>query len=143
MKRNHLIKLFWRIHPKIYHWSGGRIGSSIMGLPVLLLTTKGRKTGLLRTKALMYIPYGENFVVYASNLGESKHPAWWLNLETNSKATVEVKGTSYNVRAREAEGEEREKLWHKVTDRVPAYNQYQTRTSRRIPVVVLEREQPI
>lgn len=138
MKRNPLIDLFWRIHPKLYRWSGGRIGSSIMGLPVLLLTTKGRKTGLLRTKALMYIPYGNNFVVYASNLGEPKHPHWWLNLEANPQATVEVKGTSYNVRAREAEGEQREQLWHEVTDRVPAYNQYQARTSRRIPVVVLE-----
>jgi deazaflavin-dependent oxidoreductase (nitroreductase family) len=138
MKRNPLIDLFWRIHPKLYRWSGGRIGSSIMGLPVLLLTTKGRKTGLLRTKALMYIPYGNNFVVYASNLGEPEHPHWWLNLEANQQANVEVKGTSYNVRAREAEGEEREQLWRKVTDRVPAYNQYQARTSRRIPVVVLE-----
>jgi deazaflavin-dependent oxidoreductase (nitroreductase family) len=140
MKRNPLIDLFWRIHPKLYRWSGGRIGSSIMGLPVLLLTTKGRKTGLLRTKALMYIPYGNNFVVYASNLGEPEHPHWWLNLEANQQANVEVKGTSYNVRAREAEGEEREQLWQEVADRVPAYNQYQTRTSRRIPVVVLERE---
>lgn len=140
MKRNYLIELFWRIHPKIYRWSGGRIGSSIMGLPVLLLTTKGRKTGLLRTKALMYIPRDEDFVVYASNLGESNHPAWWLNLEAYPQAIVEVKGTSYNVRAREAEGEEREQLWHEVTDQVPAYNQYQAQTSRRIPVVILERQ---
>jgi deazaflavin-dependent oxidoreductase (nitroreductase family) len=139
MQRNALIELFWRIHPKLYRWSGGRIGSSIMGLPVLLLTTKGRKTGLERTKALMYLPQGDDFVVIASNLGEPNHPMWWLNLEAYPNAVVEVGKAQYNVQARQAEVEEREEIWSQVTDKVPEYNNYQARTSRRIPVVVLER----
>ena len=92
MKRNLIIELFWRIHPKLYRWSAGRIGSSIMGLPVLLLTTKGRKSGLLRTKALMYIPRGKDCVVFASNLGDPHHPLWWLNIEADPNALVEVRG---------------------------------------------------
>jgi len=140
MKPNPIINLFWRIHPKLYHWSAGRIGNKMMGLPVLLLTTRGRKTGLARTKALMYLPYGEYFVVFASNLGEPEHPFWWLNLEADPQADVEVNGTLYRVHARQAEGEERERLWNAVTTKVPAYKGYQSRTSRRIPVVVLERQ---
>ena len=139
MRRNPLIELFWRIHPKLYRWSGGRIGSSIMGLPVLLLTTKGRKTGLERTKALMYLPQSEDFIVIASNLGEPNHPMWWLNLEADPNAVVEVGKIRNNVRARQAEGEEREEIWRQLTEKAPEYNHYQSRTTRRIPVVVLER----
>ena len=81
-----------------------------MGLPVLLLTTKGRKSGLLRTKALMYIPSAVSFdsSMVASNLGDPHHPLWWLNLEADPNALVEVRGTRYNVHARQAEGEEPE-----------------------------------
>ena len=140
MKRNVLIELFWRVHPKLYRWSGGRIGNSLRGLPVLLLTTRGRKTGLLRTKALMYLAHGEDFVVFASNLGEPQHPLWWLNLQADPDAWVEVGRTQYNVHAREAEGDEREGLWRAVVEKSPDYDEYQARTSRRIPVVVLERQ---
>jgi deazaflavin-dependent oxidoreductase (nitroreductase family) len=138
-RRNALVELFWRVHPKLYGWSAGRIGGSIMGLPVLLLTTKGRRTGQPRTNALMYLPRGENFVVIASYLGEPRHPSWWLNLEAEPNATVQVRGTHHAVRAREAKDAEREELWRAATDKVSDYDEYQARTSRRIPVVVLER----
>lgn len=138
--RNAFIDLFWRIHPKLYRWSSGRIGGHMMGLPVLLLTTKGRKTGVMRTKALMYLPRGDDLVVIASYLGEPQHPAWWLNLEANPKAIVEIGNARYSVVARKAEGEEREELWRAVTDKVPVYVEYQSRTSRRIPIVILERQ---
>lgn len=142
MKRNAPIELFWRIHPKLYRWSSGRIGGSLRSLPVLLLTTRGRKTGLLRTKALMYLPYGADFTVFASNLGEPQHPLWWFNLQADPNALVEVGSTQYTVRAREAEGDERERLWRAVMEKAPDYDEYQARTPRRIPVVVLERLQP-
>ena len=135
---NPLVKLFWRVHPKLYGLSNGRIGGSIMGLPVLLLTTTGRKTGQLRTKALRYLPQGEDFVVIASNLGQEHHPAWWLNLKAQPNASVQVGKTHHPVQAREAEGEERERIWRTLTDKVPAYDGYRTRTTRRFPVVVLE-----
>ena len=101
-KRNFLVELFWRVHPNLYRWSAGRIGGSMMGLPVLLLTTKGRKTGQSRTNALMYLPRGKNCVVIASYLGEPRHPFWWLNLEAEPDATIQVGGTRHAVRAREA-----------------------------------------
>lgn len=139
-KHNGLIKLFWQAHLKLYLWSNGRIGNTIRGLPILILTTKGKKTGLLRTKALMYFPYGNNFVVIASNLGKENHPAWWVNLTAESSASVQIKKSHYTVHAREAEGEEREKLWQAISEKSSDYEQYRSWASRRIPVVILERK---
>lgn len=139
-KHNMLVKLFWVIHLKLYQWSKGRIGGSIRGLPVLLLTTKGKKTGLLRTKALMYLPNRDDFVVIASNLGKENHPAWWINLLAEPNASVQIADSLYKVNAREAKGDEREKLWQALAERTPDYEQYRSWTSRRIPLVVLERE---
>mgnify|MGYP006313164135 FL=1 len=138
-KPNLLIRLFWDLHLKIYIWSSGRIGHTIRNLPVLILTTKGKKTGLPRSKALMYLPYGNDFVVIASNLGQSNHPAWWVNLQAEPEATVQVRDEYQAVRAREADGEERERLWNAIAEKNPDYDQYRAWTSRRIPVVVLER----
>lgn len=138
-KPNLLIRLFWDVHLKLYLWSSGRIGHTIRNLPVLILTTKGKKTGLLRPKALMYLPYSDDFVVIASNLGQANHPAWWINLLAEPKATVQVWDEYQAVRAREADGEERERLWNAIVEKNPDYNQYRTWTSRRIPVVVLEK----
>ena len=138
-KPNLLIRLFWDLHLKIYIWSSGRIGHTIRNLPVLILTTKGKKTGLPRSKALMYLPYGNDFVVIASNLGQAQHPAWWVNLQAEPEATVQVRDEYQAVRAREADGEERERLWNAIAEKNPDYDQYRAWTSRRIPVVVLER----
>ena len=138
-KPNLLIRLFWDLHLKIYIWSSGRIGHTIRNLPVLVITTKGKKTGLLRPKALMYLPYGDDFVVIASNLGQANHPAWWINLQAEPEATVQVGDEYQTVRAREADGEERERLWNAIAEKNPDYDQYRTWTSRRIPVVVLEK----
>ncbi len=140
MQRNVIIELFWKIHPKLYRLSNGRIGRKMMGLPVLLLTARGRKSGLLRTKALMYMPYEQNFVVIGSNLGSDRHPIWWLNLQAEPIATVQVGAKEYQVFAREAQGEEREKLWQMVAEKSPAYNDYKTMTKRKIPVVVLDKQ---
>ena len=137
-KRNALIELFWKIHPHLYHWSGGRIGGKIMNLPVLLLTTRGRRSGQPRTKALMYLPDGDSFVVIASVLGEPKHPVWFLNLRAQPKVEVEVGSRRIGVVAHEAEGAERERLWNAVVKRQKDYAVYQERTNRRIPVVVLK-----
>ena len=140
IRRNALIKLFWQLHLKIYLWSKGRIGNIIRGLPILVLTTKGKKTGISRQNALMYLPYGKDFVVIASNLGDEKHPAWWVNLKAESTASVQIAGSHYNIRAREAEGDEREKLWDAIAEKNSDYNQYRTWTTRHIPVVILERQ---
>jgi len=138
VSRNFIVELFWKLHPKLYALTGGRIGGSMAGLPVLLLTTTGRKSGEPRTIALTYLASGNNCVVIASCLGEPKHPAWYINLKADPIARIAIGGNSTTVRARVAEGAERETLWRQMADRMPDYDEYATRTTRRIPVVVLE-----
>ena len=139
LKRNAAVELFWKIHPTLYRWSGGRIGGTLMGLPVLLLHTTGRKSGEPRTNALTYLEHGRDLIVIASVLGEPRHPYWWLNLEAQPEAAVHVGREKILVRAREALGDEREELFRAVVAQTPDYAEYETRTDRRIPVVVLER----
>ena len=138
VKRGKLVEWFWKVHPTLYRWSGGRIGGTLANMPVLLLTTRGRRTRAPRTRALTYLPDGARFVVIASFLGEPRHPDWWLNLRADPHAEVEVGRRRVQVVAREADGEERERLWQAVVDRQKDYTEYQQRTTRRIPVVVLE-----
>ncbi len=139
VRKSPIVELFWKVHPWVYRVTGGRIGGRIAGLPVLLLTTKGRKSGQPRTCALTYIPDDDASVVIASYAGEPRHPDWWLNLVADPRAEIQRGGEQLRVRAREAEGEERERFWNEIVRRQSAYAEYQTRTSRRIPVVVLER----
>jgi deazaflavin-dependent oxidoreductase (nitroreductase family) len=109
------------------------------GMSILLLTTTGRNSGQPRTVALQHITDGESFVVIASHAGEPTHPAWLLNLRANPGATIQIGRRTMPVRAREAEGEERARLWRRVVEKDGAYAVYEQRTRRRIPVVVLER----
>ena len=138
MRRNPAIELFWRLHPRVYRWSGGRLGGSLMGLPVLLLRTRGRKSGQPRETALMYLPRGEACAVIASVLGEPRHPAWYLNLRAHPEAEVQIGRELRPVCARDAEGAERDAIWSEFVLRQPVYADYARRTTRRIPVVVLE-----
>ena len=138
--RSAAVELFWTIHRWLYRISRGRLGGRLINLPVLLLTTTGRKSGTPRTRALTYLSKGDAAIVIASFLGAPRHPDRWLNLRANPRATVQRGGEVRPVRAREAEGDERERLWREVVDRAPDYAEYQTRTTRRIPVVVLEPE---
>lgn len=138
VSRNPFVELFWRLHPRLYAWSGGRIGGRLLNMPVLLLTTRGRKSGRERTTALTYLPRGATYVVIASCLGEARHPQWWLNLLAEPKAHVQVGRRRVAVTAREAEHAERDELWRAVTERAPDYDEYAARTTRKIPVVVLE-----
>jgi deazaflavin-dependent oxidoreductase (nitroreductase family) len=140
LRRTKLMELVWKLHPWLYRVSGGRVGGSALGMPVLLLTTTGRKSGEPRTTALTYLTQGDACVVIASYAGEPRHPSWWLNLEAAPRAHVQRGSRVTPMRAREAEGEERERLWAEVVERESGYATYQERTSRRIPVVVLEPE---
>jgi deazaflavin-dependent oxidoreductase (nitroreductase family) len=102
----------------------------------------GRKSGQRRTNALTWFPKGDDYVVIASVLGEPRDPAWWLNLRAAPETTIQAGRERIAVRAREAVGAEREQLWSAVVAQVPEYAEYQARTERRIPVVVLERRPP-
>lgn len=126
------------LHRFLYTVSGGRIGSRIWGLEILLLTTIGRTSGRERTVPLCSLRDGESFVVIASYGGLDRSPAWWLNLQSEPRATVRLGGTTHDVVAREAIPAERERLWAQITARAPGYLDYQRRTARRIPVVLLE-----
>jgi deazaflavin-dependent oxidoreductase (nitroreductase family) len=136
-KKSKLVELFWKVHPWLYRKSNGRIGGKLVGMPVLLLTTRGRKSGQARERALTYVPARDAYAVIASYLGEPRHPDWYLNLKAHPEATVRVGGADVSVRAREAQGEERERLWRDAVALNPDYDEYAGRTDRRIPVVVL------
>jgi len=140
-RRTKAVELFWRIHPPLYRLSGGRILGRVMGMPVLLLDTVGRKSRQPRTNALTWFPKGDDFVVIASVLGEPRNPAWWLNLRASPETTIQLGRERIPVRAREATGAEREQLWSALVAKSPDYAEYQRLTERRIPVVVLERRE--
>jgi F420H(2)-dependent quinone reductase len=125
-------------HRRVYRLTGGKIGGRIGKLPVLLLTTIGRKSGKPRTQPLAYTRVGDGYAVIASKGGAAQHPLWYLNLRANPLAEVTVGRDTHEVRARDAEGEERERLWRALADLYPGYDRYAQKTSRRIPVVVLE-----
>jgi len=126
------------LHSALYRWSGGRVGGSIWGLSILLLTTTGRKTGTSRTTPLCFLPDGEDLVVVASNGGMDWFPSWWLNLSQQPLATVQIGRSRRAVVAREASSEERARLWTELTAIAPGYLKYQQRTRREIPLGILQ-----
>jgi deazaflavin-dependent oxidoreductase (nitroreductase family) len=136
---------FWRLwelgtsaHVAAYKLSGGRIGGGYYGAPVALVESVGRKSGKHRTHPLICRADGDNLVVVASKGGIERHPAWYLNLKANPETNAWWKGKRRAVRARDAAGEERERLWPMMVETYPSYEDYQRRTERQIPLVVLE-----
>ncbi|MGW0503735.1 nitroreductase family deazaflavin-dependent oxidoreductase [Micromonospora sp. NPDC003241] len=109
------------------------------GVFTLLLTTRGRRSGALRRTALIYGRHGDAYVVVASQGGAPQHPAWYLNLLADPEAQVQVAAERFTARARTATPEEKARLWPDMVAVWPAYDDYQTKTDRDIPVVVLER----
>ncbi len=138
----HAIHIFERLNQHVFRLSRGRIGGSLLGYPVLLLTCKGRKTGKLRSHMLIYMPDGADFVVVASNNGQDRHPQWYLNLRAHPFATVNVRGSSFPVVASLATPEERSRLWPRLVWHHRLWACHQRRTSREIPVVILRRAAP-
>jgi deazaflavin-dependent oxidoreductase (nitroreductase family) len=126
-------------HIKQYVDSGGTEGYEWRGTTILLLTTTGRKSGKQHRTALIYRADGDNFVIVASKGGNPNHPAWFLNLEANPDVRLQVRTEEFAGRARIAAGDERARLWDLMAEVWPAYNEYQTKTDRQIPVVVIER----
>lgn len=109
-------------------------------LPCLLLTTKGRKSGDPSVLPLIYGDSEAGPVIVASKGGAPAHPVWYLNLEANASVEVQILGEKFKAQARIVEGSEREALWSKLAELYPPYNDYQAKTTREIPVVVLERK---
>lgn len=133
------ISLIGEEHIRRYLETGGEVGHLWNGVPTLVLTTTGRKSGQQRQSAMIYGQDGDSFVVIASQGGAPTHPSWYLNLVAEPSVELHVKAEHFAARARTAEGDERQRLWKLMTSVWPNFDVYQTRTERRIPVVVLER----
>ena len=132
-------RLFGQEHVRVYQETDGEQGYDWRGTEVLLLTTTGRVSGQERTTPLIHRTDGGNWVLVASKGGAPEHPDWYKNLEADPAATIQVKADRIPVRARTAQGDERSRLWQLMTEVWPAYDEYQAKTEREIPVVVLER----
>ena len=126
-------------HVRRYVASDGKSGHQWSGVNTLLLTTRGRKTGKLRRTALIYGRDGDRFLVVASKGGSHQHPNWYLNLRDHPEVHVQVGADKFVAKARTAVGKERSRLWGLMAAIWPQYERYQKRTSREIPVVLLER----
>ena len=132
--------LFGQEHVSRYLETDGAEGHDWQGTSVLILTTKGRRSGEERSAPLIYGQHGEDYLVVASKGGAEEHPAWYLNLAAEPEVTVQVLGDRFQARARTAGPEEKPELWKIMTGQWPPYDEYQRKTARDIPVVVLERE---
>ena len=133
------ITLLGEEHVRVYRETNGETGYLWNGVPTLLVTSTGRKSGQPRTIPIIYRQVGDRQVIIASKGGSATHPAWYLNVCDNPEVEVQIKGEVFKARARTAEGAEREALWAEAVAGWPNYNLYQSRTTRVIPVVVLER----
>jgi F420H(2)-dependent quinone reductase len=135
-----LVNLIPRANVIVYRLSNGRFGGKMEDLPVLILHTTGRKSGKARQSPMLHIRDGEDYVVVGSRGGSDAPPAWWLNLQARPEATVEIKGSKDRVFAREATPEQRATYWPQLVAGYPFYNDYQARTARELPVIVLSKE---
>lgn len=127
-------------HVRLYRETNGVVGHIWKeGSTVLLLTTRGRRSGKPRTVPLIYARDGDRFVIVASKGGAPDHPGWYRNLEHTPEVELQVEAEVFPARARTASGEERERLWRKVNEVWRHYDEYALMTEREIPVVVLER----
>lgn len=134
---NSVSKVVTALHVALYKASGGRAGGHIGKMPVLLLTTTGRKSGKQRTKPLGYVKDGDDYLLAASNAGNDYFPSWWLNLKANPVAEIQAGGLRMAVNARKASPEERERMYPKFVAFFKGYAGYEKKTDREIPVVIL------
>jgi F420H(2)-dependent quinone reductase len=132
-----VVHLMSRANVWLYRLTGGRLGARFFGAPVLLLTTRGRRTGTPRTVPLLYLGDGDRLVVVASKGGMSHHPLWYRNLEVDPAVEVEVDGRRRRMVARRATPDEKRAYWPRLVAMYRDYDAYQARTTRDIPVVVL------
>jgi deazaflavin-dependent oxidoreductase (nitroreductase family) len=133
-----VLRLIGTLHRLAYCATGGWLGRTVQGGPVLLLTTVGRRSGRPRTWPLCYVQEGDRLILVASAGGAPRHPGWYLNLIGRHCVTVQRGSEAQIMRARIAEGTERARLWTQVVGQYPSCVDYQQRTTRLIPVVVLE-----
>jgi deazaflavin-dependent oxidoreductase (nitroreductase family) len=133
---------FGTLHRLLYRASGGRLGRSLRGAPILLLTTTGRRTGQARTWPLCYLAAGEALILVAAAAGAPHDPAWYRNLRADPRVRVQLGGTTRPMVAHIASGAERARLWARLLARFPVCAGYQQRAGRALPVVILRPAPP-
>jgi len=133
-----LIKWFMSINTLLIRLSHGRLGSKLGTQTILILHTVGRRSGKERSIPIAYFDYEGRYLIVASNWGKDKNADWYLNLKKNPHARLEINGKPVSVTAREAQGEEYDRLWKFATKRHPPYLNYQKMTSRHIPIMLFE-----
>jgi deazaflavin-dependent oxidoreductase (nitroreductase family) len=131
--------LFGEEHVRVYRETGGEHGYRWRGTTILLLSTVGRASGEIRTTPLIERTDGDRWVVVASKGGAPANPSWYENLRADPRATIQVRDENIAVNAVTVEGEERDRLWRLMAEVWPAYDDYQAKTDREIPVVAFER----
>jgi deazaflavin-dependent oxidoreductase (nitroreductase family) len=137
--RDRITKVINKIHRRIFTLTKGRLGGTLGGMPIVLLTTTGRKSGRShQTMVGAPIIDGGRLILVASFGGQPNHPQWYLNLAANGHAVVTLRGHTTEMKARVAEGPEREELWRRLDEVTPAFEKYRGLTTREIPIVVLE-----
>jgi deazaflavin-dependent oxidoreductase (nitroreductase family) len=122
----------------LYEATGGREGGTLQGKPVVIVTMRGRRTGKVRKAPLMRVEHDGTYAIVASMGGAPKHPVWYHNIQSDPDVTLQDGPNVYEMRAREVHGEEKATWWARAVEAWPAYAEYQARTERQIPVLVLE-----
>ncbi len=129
-----LQRLFTQAHVSVYRSTGGKVGG---GEHLLILTTTGRKSGVARSTPLFFFRDGDHYIIIASNGGAPKHPTWWLNLQGNPQAKIQVGPQVIPVTSQQADPEERKRLWAIIAENYKNFVGYQKRAPREIPVIIL------
>lgn len=140
MSRNSFFKIlrpFLAFYIFLYRSTGGKFGGKVQGLPVLLLTTTGRKTGKKRTTPLGYFEHDGCYVITASNAGFDSNPAWFYNLKSRPQVELQMGNKQFTAMAEPAPSTLRQQLWDELVKRAPGYGAYEKKTTREIPVVLL------
>jgi len=124
-----------------FHANAGKVGGPFEGIPLLLLTTTGARSGQRRTTPVGYMPDGDRLAIFATRGGLPTNPSWYYNLVAHPEATVEVGTETFEVTAVVLTGEERDRLYARQVERAPVFAEYQAKTTRKIPVIALHRRQ--
>ena len=139
MTNDFFLKWMSRINTFLYRRSGGEgLGGTVQNIPVALLTTTGRKTGEPRVSPLYFLRDGDRVIVAASKGGATKNPMWYLNLKANPEVQVQIKKEVLDRTARDASDEERARYWPKLVKMYPTFEDYQSWTDRRIPIIICD-----